>query len=136
MAFVLDSSVAVAWLLPDEHSDAVDALADRLGVESAIAPAIWPLEVGNALLTARRAQRVPDRQFDKLVEVLGRLPVEIEPATRVEDVAVVIQLAARFKLSVHDATYIELARRRGAPLATLDAGLAKACHSAGVATLP
>ena len=30
MAFVLDSSVALAWLLPDEANERTDALADRL----------------------------------------------------------------------------------------------------------
>ncbi len=40
MAFVLDSSVALSWLLPDEDSGPVDALADRLEAESAEVPAI------------------------------------------------------------------------------------------------
>ena len=48
MPFVLDSSVALAWLLPDEASDAVDQLADRLEQDTASVPAIWALEVGNA----------------------------------------------------------------------------------------
>lgn len=52
MAFVLDSSVALAWLLPDENNEAADALADRLENEAAVVPAIWRLEVDNALLGA------------------------------------------------------------------------------------
>jgi predicted nucleic acid-binding protein len=135
MAFVLDSSVAVAWLVPDEHSPAVDALADRLGVEAALVPAVWPLEVGNALLSARRAQRLPERDFDKLVALVARLPVEIAAAARAEDIPGLLRVAAALKLSVYDATYIELARRHAIPLATLDLGLAKACRTAGVATL-
>jgi len=58
MAFVLDSSVALAWLLPDEDTEALDALADRLEQEPAHVPATWPLEVGNALLMAQRRARI------------------------------------------------------------------------------
>lgn len=43
--FVLDGSVALAMLLPDEHSAEVDALADRFAEGAAAVPAIWPLEV-------------------------------------------------------------------------------------------
>ena len=39
MAFVLDSSVALAWLLPDERGEATDALADRLEQEPVHVPA-------------------------------------------------------------------------------------------------
>jgi hypothetical protein len=38
MAFVLDSSVALAWLLQDETNERTDALADRLEQENAHVP--------------------------------------------------------------------------------------------------
>jgi predicted nucleic acid-binding protein len=78
MAFVIDSSVALAWLLPDERLGAAEALADRLEVGTPIALSLWPLEVGNALLTARRRDRLTDRDVDRLLEVFSALPVEIE----------------------------------------------------------
>ncbi|MDO8595052.1 MAG: type II toxin-antitoxin system VapC family toxin [Sulfuricaulis sp.] len=45
---MLDSSVALAWLLQDEANGRTDALADRIEQENAHVPPIWFLEVGNA----------------------------------------------------------------------------------------
>ena len=53
MAFVLDSSVssvALAWMLPDEGNTATDALLDQLAQEGVTVPPIWPLEVGTFCL--------------------------------------------------------------------------------------
>jgi predicted nucleic acid-binding protein len=136
MAFVVDSSIALAWLLPDEGSSAADALADRLGTQRPVAPSIWLLEVGNALLTARRRERITDDMVDQLLDVFAALPVEIdvEPAARY--LPAVVALARRHRLTTYDAAYLELARRRALPLATLDARLAEACRAADVAVLP
>ena len=46
-----------------------------------------------------------------------------------------MNLARRYRLSAYDAAYLELALRTGLPLATLDAGLAKAAATAGVQML-
>jgi len=55
---VLDASVAVAWCFEDESSDFTEGVLDLLasGTE-ALAPAIWPLELVNALLMAERRKR-------------------------------------------------------------------------------
>ena len=42
MAFVLDCSVTLSWLLPDERGAATDALVDELERTTAVVPAIWP----------------------------------------------------------------------------------------------
>jgi predicted nucleic acid-binding protein len=44
----------------------------------------------------------------------------------------ILQLARRYRLSSYDASYLELALRKGLPLATLDADLAKAARKSGV----
>ena len=38
MAFVLDSAVALTWLMPDEANEPADALALRLKAENALVP--------------------------------------------------------------------------------------------------
>jgi len=43
-----------------------------------------------------------------------------------------LQLARRYKLSAYDASYLELALRKGMPLATLDEDLHKAAKKVGV----
>ncbi len=136
MSFVIDSSVALAWLLPDERGQAADALVDRLESASPAAPAIWPLEVANALVTARRRDRIADRDVDRMLEVLFALPVDVEPASGVDMLARVVAIARRHGITTYDAAYVELAKRRGWPLATLDARLKAACGIEGVATMP
>ena len=136
MPFVIDSSIALAWLLPDERSPAVDALADRLAAERPVAPPIWLLEVANALLTARRRDRLADRDVDRLLDIVAALPVELDAEPTHHSLAEVVSLAREHRLTTYDAAYVELARRRRLPLATLDTRLAEACRKAGVAVLP
>ena len=45
------------------------------------------------------------------------------------------ELALRFKLTVYDAAYLELAQRRRLPLASLDQELRAAAMAAGVGVL-
>lgn len=136
MAFVVDSSVALAWLLPDEQSDTADALKGRLETQRPVAPTLWPLEVGNALLSARRRGRLTERDIDRLLEVFAALPIEVEVAAPVESLLATIALARRYRLTTYDAAYLELAKRRGLPLATFDSRLGTAASAAGITRLP
>ncbi|TSA14607.1 MAG: PIN domain-containing protein [Betaproteobacteria bacterium] len=133
MGFVLDSSVALAWLLQDEANARTDALADRLEQENAHVPSIWPLEVGNALMTALRRRRISKGDFERCISALSALPIEVDA---VADLADVLAIARQFDLTSYDAAYLELARRRGFSLATLDQKLRQACEALKVAVLP
>ena len=133
MAFVLDSSVALAWLLQDEAHERTNALADRLEQENAHVPSIWSLEVGNALMNALRRKRISDGDFDSCISALSALPIEVDTTA---DVAGVLRIARRFGLTSYDAAYLELAQRRGFPLATLDEKLRRTCKALKVSVLP
>ncbi len=61
---------------------------------------------------------------------LGLLPVRLKPAG---DDAGLMALARKRRLTVYDAAYLELAKREGLPLATLDRELEKAAVAEGVA---
>ncbi|MFN3566678.1 MAG: type II toxin-antitoxin system VapC family toxin [Burkholderiaceae bacterium] len=136
MAFVLDSSVALAWLLPDEGSEAVDKLADQIEAETIVVPAVWRLEVGNALLTALRRERLARKDVERLLALVAALPVEQDLPLDDAAYARVMAIAQRFGLTSYDAAYLELAKRRGVALATLDARLRQASAKAGVAVMP
>jgi hypothetical protein len=51
---VLDSAVALAWVLPGEGGSATEALLDEVAAEGAAAPGLWPLETANVLLQAEK----------------------------------------------------------------------------------
>ena len=136
MAFVLDCSVTLAWLLPDEDGAAVDALADELARTTALVPAIWPYEVVNALQVAQRRARIGDDDLIRVWTALSALPIEVEAVAKDHVFSAVAHLGRQLGITSYDAAYVELAARRKLPLATLDARLRKACASLQVEVLP
>jgi predicted nucleic acid-binding protein len=129
---VIDASVALAWCFPDEASTYADGVLVALEGQSLLVPAVWTLEVANALLSGERSKRLgqPEiRRFTTLLQSLSPLQ-DVQPVG--EHVSNVLPLAREYSLSAHDAAYLELSIRHGAPLATLDGKLQKAAQKAGV----
>ena len=135
MSFDIDNSVALAWCFEDEHTAPVIALLNRVTEHGAFAPALWPLEAMNGLLMAERRQRLDARRRDSLAGFLRALPINLDEETADKAWTATIRLAERYRLSVYDAAYLELAQRRKLPLATLDRDLIKAAKAVGVPLL-
>lgn len=124
-ALVVDASVAAAWILPDEHSEGAEALKIEIAERGILVPALWWAETRNVLLMAERRGRIDaDVTAEALVQ-LGRLPVAFDSEP---EEGALLSLARAHQLSVYDALYLELARRKGTALATLDKRLAAACR--------
>jgi len=136
MPFVLDSSVALAWVLPDEANPTLDHLCDRLTDDVALVPPVWPLEIGNVLLIAVKRGRLTAKDVSQLVTELRALPLEIDAASTERALEDTLALARKHDLTTYDASYLEIAKRRDMPLATLDTKLRKACLSAKITLLP
>lgn len=132
MAFVLDCSVTMAWVFPDEATDATDRLRGSLVEGRAFVPSLWPVEVGNALLTATRRGRIRVDEWTEIRADLEALPIEIEPVTTSRVWGVSLELAQAHQLSVYDAMYLELALRLQLPLATLDRALRNVAQAVGI----
>ena len=135
MAFVIDASVVLAWLLPDEQSPAAQDIVAGLATRRAQAPALLHYEVGNALDQAVRRGRIEPALRIEMLETFFALPIATE-APDERAVAIASELASRHAISVYEACYIELSLRRALPLATLDRALAEAARAAGVPALP
>lgn len=135
MAFVVDASVALAWCFEDEQSAHADAVLARLGKEAAVAPSIWPLEVANGLRSAERRGRIDERELPRVLRLLEALPIEVDGMTLQRALADVLPLARAVGLSSYDAAYLDLALRKGLPLATADEYLGQAAVAAGVELL-
>lgn len=134
--FVLDASVALAWLLPDESTAAARTLLDRSVGEGAVAPSIWPIELASALLTAQRRKRISPQNRRMLLERLAALPVACDAPPTFATLQTLADLANEHGISVYDACYLGLALDQGLSLATFDGALRAAASRAGVATLP
>ena len=136
MPFVLDCSVTMAWILPDEAESGAEALGESLVENTAVVPGLWPIEVANVLLVATRRGRIEEEVWPDLLDRLAALPIETDPETGARAWTDSLRVARDHQLSVYDAAYLELAMRRRIPLATLDGGLATAARRAGVRVLP
>lgn len=129
---VLDSSVTLVWSLSDELSDYADGVFDALRTRRAIAPPIWALEVANGLLMAERRSRSMQAETSEIVAVLRSLPIGLDGETSERALGDVLALARQQGLTAYDAAYLELAMRRGLPLASVDDRLRAAADAVGV----
>ena len=130
MAFIVDNSVMIAWLI-DRQADAYTRrLSVRADREQLHAPALWPFEFVNALVVMQRRQLIREHQADACIIRATRIGVLVDSASL--DMAALLNLARGMGVSAYDAAYIDLAQRRGLPLATRDTPLQRAARAAGV----
>ena len=132
--FVADASVAIAWVHPAQATAATQALLQSIRGGTAIhVPALWPLEVANALLVLTRRKKLTEEERRMALGWVQRLPVTIDHEMSSIAFGRLSELASDHGLSVYDATYLELAQRRSLPLACKDGQLRQAAQNCGVA---
>lgn len=137
MRFVLANSVTMCWLLKDGSADHViyaTAVLEALAHSEAVVPSLWALEAANVIAKAEARGLVSEARSQAFVSLLDRLNIVTDTGTAAHALHDTLHLARRHRLSAYDAAYLELALRLGAPLATLDADLARAAKDAGLPT--
>ena len=129
---VVDASITLAWCFPDETSEYADNVLVGLGGHTVLVPAIWALEITNAILVGQRKKRLSQPEIKSFATLLENLSI-VQDAQPVDDnIRAVLPLAQRHSLSAYDAAYLELSIRHSARLATLDRALRKAAGSSGI----
>lgn len=134
MKIVLDASMALAWLFErDNAKEAASAneLLKSLGEIETIVPVLWHTEVTNALLIAERRKIVTEARVIDYLNRLSDLPILTDSILMADHRDLVMSLAREYKLTTYDATYLDLALRSNAILATFDNDLANAMKKAG-----
>jgi len=132
---VIDASMALAWVF--ERQQPEDGLrASRLlsscGEQPWWVPALWHLEVANALLVAERRGVIASSASDLFRARLQALPIEPDTLPLQDCEPRILAIARAQTLSSYDATYLELAQRLGAGLASFDRRLNEAAQRLGV----
>jgi len=135
LSFVIDSSVALTWCFEDEASPAADRLLAQLTDTGAVAPSLWPLEVLNGLAMAERRGRLTTLARHEKISFLQALPISLDHETAAQAWTTTTRLAERYRLTLYDAAYLELAQRLNLPLATLDKELREAARALGLPLL-
>ncbi len=137
MRLVLDASITVCWLLADgkaRDQQYAQGILEAMTSPDTVAevPLTWGLEIANVLAKAEARGLVTEAQSEAFLEMLAGVSIHADPMTAARSLTDILQLARRYRLSSYDASYLELALRKGLPLATLDADLAKAARKSGV----
>jgi predicted nucleic acid-binding protein len=132
MPFVLDASITMSWCFAGESTPSTRSILAALSETYAEVPSLWTFEVLNVLAVNERRQRITSVVSDEFVRTLAGLDIRVEQAAPAIDVSALLPVARRYGLSVYDAAYLELAKRKGLPLATLDADLILAAPQEGV----
>jgi predicted nucleic acid-binding protein len=133
-AFVVDASVAVAWVRPtqaNEYTDSALKIFDAGGTGHA--PSLWSVEVANALLVLLRRGKLTEGERLTALQRLSKLPVNLDHNGASEAFTRISDLARKYGLSAYDTMYLDLALRLGLPLACKDGPLRNAAAHAGVA---
>jgi len=135
MSMVLDSSATLAWVYSDEITEPIRHVFNLVGENGAWVPGLWKLEVANILEMGVRRGRHDAAFRDSTLADLALLPIRVNPETDRQAWGATLQLSERHRLTLYDAAYLELALRRGLPLASLDAELRRAAQAEGVVVL-
>ena len=132
-AFVADASVAIGWVHPAQATTQTAAMLDAI-VEGATieVPALWPLEVANALAVLGRRRKLTELERQTGLGWLRGLPVRVDHEMASLAFSRLSELASAHQLTVYDAAYLELAQRRKLVLGCKDGPLRHAARQSGV----
>lgn len=132
-AFVADASVAVGWVHPAQATAETGAMLNAIAEGAVLeVPALWPLEVANALTVLVRRRKLSEDERQTALGWLRVLPLRIDHEMSTLAFSRLSELASAHGLSVYDAAYLELAERRNLMLGCNDGPLRKAAASRGV----
>ena len=123
MPLVIDASVCLCWALVDEQHPIADEAYARMRTEEAYVPALWWFELRNALIVNERRKRLSEGDVSNFLNQISDLRIQIDSLPGETDV---LALSRKYRLTVYDAAYLELSRRKYLPLATLDVTLVEA----------
>jgi predicted nucleic acid-binding protein len=135
VSLILDSSATLAWIYTDETTPAIRHVFELLAKGGAWVPSLWRIEVANILQMGIRRGRHDMAFCYATLADLASLPISLDPETDRHAWNATLQLAHLYRITLYDAAYLELAQRRGLPLATLDADLRAAATGARVQLL-
>jgi len=102
---VVDASTALAWCFPDESSDYADGVLRALEGRTILVPALWNLEIANAILVGERRNRLRQAEIRQFAALLEGLSLLQDRQSVGEHLSNVLPLARKYGLSAYDAAY-------------------------------
>ena len=120
MRYVLDSSVAFKWAVPESDSAKAIQLRDdyQASIHELISPEIFPQELAHALTRAERQGRILVGQAEVFWDEIMTTPPILVPPLPLTSRA--IQISSRHRTGFYDCLYVALAEREGCDFVTAD----------------
>jgi predicted nucleic acid-binding protein len=116
MSFVIDASIVLSVLLPDENSEKSERFLDQLMASGAQAPNLLMLKVSTAIATAVRRKRIPAEGTAILADFFVQLRIEFD-FNSIARLPEIRRTSARYALTTHDRKMQEAAKHLGIALA-------------------
>jgi predicted nucleic acid-binding protein len=136
--FVLDASIAVSWCFPGDPSEDTPysrRILSMLATEDAIVPEVWAFEIANSLYVSfEKRKRITEPQIAEFLTRLKALPITVEARDLWANVDLEAK-ARKWNLAAYDAAYVDLALRKGIPLATTDGDMERIALGEGLKIL-
>lgn len=132
---VIDASLLLAAQLNEPLNQQASDEIQQILASGGYTTGIFKLEIANTFATLERAKKLK-HTVDQLIASAWEIPLTTDGQTDERAWKRTLVLARRHGLSTYDATYLELAIRADAALATLDRPLAAAAKREGVIVLP
>jgi len=135
-SFVVDNSVVMSWCFKDQANAYADSILEKLTGATVYVPCVWPLEVVNVLLAAERRKYISEADSARFISLLSQLPILVQHEGPEKSMKDLLASARAHGLSSYDASYLDLAMKKGIPLATLDQKLQRAAEAVKLQILP
>lgn len=128
-AYVVDASIAVKWMIPEEHTR--EALRLQADSSDLLSPDLILVEVANVLWKKVRRGELPEEKGREVLETFQGSPVRLVAADLLLEAA--WEIATRFDRSIYDSLYLALAVSEGCQMVTADRKLLKATRETPLA---
>ncbi|MGH7708068.1 MAG: type II toxin-antitoxin system VapC family toxin [Candidatus Dormibacteria bacterium] len=134
MPIVIDASLPAKWVVRDEASDGANAVLKTVSRQDAVVPAIFPFEIENILVVAKRRRRIDDAALNEALRLLKKVDITVQPFG-LSGFGRHIDLAKRYALTAYDAAYVTLASNRKLMLFTADQRMEAAAQDLAVSVV-
>lgn len=135
MNLVVDCSFFMSSILPDETQNKVEDIFYRISQREFIVyvPSIFYLECSNVLVSSLSRDHITQESFEEYSNLLKLMPITVDKfSATTESIYSISRLANKYNLSSYDASYLDLAIRLEASIASLDKKLLDACTKANI----
>ena len=135
MNIVIDCSFIMSSILPDELQLKIDDVYNQISnkVYNVYVPSIFYLECNNVLISSLQKQRINNSDYEEYLQLLNQLPITVDKfCSTAESLHSIGRIATTYNLTSYNSSYLDLALRLEAKIATLDKELLSSCGIANI----